>query len=93
MGLPFYSWKRDRWVIGGVTYFPMRLGYASTVHKTQGLTLDRVQIDIRGGFFSQPNMAYVALSRVRTPEGMRIVGSPDLLAKKIRSDPAVVGWT
>ncbi len=92
VGEPYYAWGLRKWVMGGVKYYPLRLGYAITVHKSQGLTLDRVQIDIRGFFFGQPNMAYVALSRARTPGGLRIVGAPDLLARRINVAPEVLRW-
>jgi AAA domain/Helicase len=89
---PFYDEENKRWVIGSIEYFPLRLGYASTVHKTQGLSLDRVQIDCRDGFFGKPSMAYVALSRARSVEGIRIVGTPDLLARRIKFNPEVREW-
>ena len=81
-----------RWVYGGITYLPVRLAYAATVHKTQGLTLDNVQIDIRGHFFGSPNMAYVGLSRVKSPKGLRIVGTPELLARRINIAQEVLPW-
>lgn len=86
------SRQKNMWHVGGVRYFPMRLGYASTVHKTQGLSLDRVQVDCRGGFFGSPAMAYVAVSRCRTPEGLRIVGSPETFAKRVKVAPEVIQW-
>lgn len=94
MPVPFgrVSRQKNLWHVGGVEYFPIRLGYASTVHKTQGLSLDRVQVDCRGGFFGAPAMAYVAVSRCRTPEGLRIVGSPETFAKRVKVAPEVVQW-
>jgi hypothetical protein len=91
-GRPFYSWREGKWVLGETTYFPLRLGYATTVHKSQGLTLDQVQIDCRDDFFGEPNMAYVALSRCRRPDGLRVVGTPELLARRIRVAPEVMRW-
>lgn len=92
-GTPFhFDEEAKRYVIGTVDWFPMRLGYCSTVHKSQGLSLDRVQIDARDGFFGAPSMAYVALSRARTVNGMRIVGGPDLLARRIKLNPEVRSW-
>ncbi len=91
-GEPFYDEEHRKWIYGGVTYFPLRLGYATTVHKSQGLTLDRVQIDCRDGFFGAPNMAYVAISRARSVEGLRVVGQPETLARRIKIDPAVRSW-
>jgi ATP-dependent DNA helicase PIF1 len=67
------GYKMNR--VGSLTYMPLRLAWASTVHKSQGLTLDHVQVDLRAGFFRQPGMLYTALSRARTAEGLRIVGT------------------
>jgi ATP-dependent exoDNAse (exonuclease V) alpha subunit len=69
-------------VVGSVEYLPLRLAYASTIHKSQGLTLDNVQIDFRDRFFGNPGMMYVALSRCRTPEGLRLVGSEEMMIKR-----------
>ena len=81
-----------RWVYGSITYYPIRLAYASTVHKTQSLTLDRVQLDVRHGFFGSKNMVYVAVSRCRTPEGLRVVGTPEIFAKRVRVAEEVLPW-
>lgn len=61
-------------------------------HNSQGLSLDRVQIDTRANFFSAPSMGYVSLSRARTPEGLIIVGRPQDMAKKIRTSDEVKKW-
>lgn len=94
--IPFgkVSFDEDKgvWHVGGVVYYPLRLAWASTVHKTQGLTLDNVQVDVRNQFMAQPAMCYVALSRGRTPEGMRIVGSPEKLISHCNVHPEVVPW-
>lgn len=86
---PYWDEEKERWIIGSITYYPLRLAYCTTVHKSQGLTLDRVQIDIQAPFFGAPGMAYVALSRVRSKEGLRIVGNPMLLANRIKLNPEV----
>ncbi len=84
--------KRIAWIIGGIRYMPIRLAYATTIHKSQGLTLDNAQLDIRDQFFGSPNFAYVALSRTRTPAGLRIVGTPACLDQRICIHPEVVPW-
>lgn len=91
-GSPWFDEQAEKYCIGAVRYLPLRLAWASTVHKSQGLTLDRVQLDLRNHFFSQPAMAYVAVSRCRTPEGLRIVGDEKLLASRCRIDPRVGKW-
>lgn len=82
-----------KWEIAGaITYMPLRIAYASTVHKSQGLSLDKVQVNIRDGFFKTPGMIYVALSRARTAEGLRLVGSPAALIERCTSDPRLARW-
>lgn len=72
---PYYDFLEEKWVMGELVYCPIRLAYATTTHKSQGLTLDAVQIVLDHKFFGSPNMLYVALSRCRTLEGMKVVGS------------------
>lgn len=94
-GMPYWNPNLGRsglWVVGAVTYFPIKLAYASTVHKTQGLSLDRVQIDLNQNFMSAPGMCYVGISRCKSPAGLRIVGSPALLGSRVKTDPLVQRW-
>jgi ATP-dependent exoDNAse (exonuclease V) alpha subunit len=56
-------------ITGSFTQFPFKLGYASTVHKSQGLTLDKVIIRPEG-FDTSHGLGYVALSRLTTLEGL-----------------------
>ena len=82
-----------KWEIAGeITYLPLRVAYASTTHKSQGLSLDRVQINVRDPFFRAPGMVYVALSRARTAAGLRLVGSPNALIERCNTDPRLGEW-
>lgn len=63
--------KVKREVVGTFKQVPLRLAYAVTIHKAQGLTLDRVFIDFDSGMFAH-GQAYVAFSRARSLEGLSI---------------------
>lgn len=52
--------------------FPVTLAWAMTIHKAQGTTLDKMQVDLRKIW--EPGQAYVALSRVRRPQGLFVEG-------------------
>lgn len=82
-----------KWEITGwISYLPLRVAYASTIHKSQGLSLDAVQININDPFFKTSGMAYVALSRARTCVGLRLVGTPKLLIERCTADPRLRPW-
>ena len=63
--------KVKREVVGTFKQMPLRLAYAVTIHKAQGLTLDKVFIDFDSGMFAH-GQAYVAFSRARSLEGLSI---------------------
>jgi ATP-dependent DNA helicase PIF1 len=76
-------------IAGTFKQFPLRLAWALTIHKAQGLTLDKVYIDLGRGTFAH-GQAYVALSRCRTLEGLAL--ARQLRPSDILFDPAVLGY-
>ncbi len=78
------SGELTRETLGSFTQFPLRLAWATTVHKSQGKTFEKVVIDLGRGAFA-PGQAYVALSRCRTLNGITLkkpIRRSDLLMDK-----------
>ena len=76
-------------IIGTFTQYPLRLAWAITIHKSQGLTFEKVIIDAQAAFAH--GQVYVALSRCKTFEG--IVLHTPLRISSVKTDRVVQAYT
>lgn len=76
--------EQDGKTLAQISQLPLRLAWAITVHKSQGMTLDEVEVDLSKSF--APGMGYVALSRVRTLNGLFLRG---INQRALQVDPRV----
>lgn len=83
-----YEWlSGNGTVMASARNFPLTLAWACTIHKAQGATIDNVCVDLRGVW--EHGQAYVALSRVRHVDGLKIMGWDN---NSIHVDSSVVSY-
>lgn len=81
--------KIEEEVISTFQQIPLRLAWAVTIHKSQGQTFDKVNIDLESGAFAH-GQTYVALSRCKTLSGISLVRPVEL--SDIIVDPGVISF-
>jgi hypothetical protein len=72
-------------IVAKVSQIPLKLAWAITIHKSQGMTLDSAQIDLSKTF--EVGQGYVALSRIKNIDGLRLMG---LNEKALSVDPLIL---
>lgn len=72
-------------ILASISQLPLRLAWAITIHKSQGMSLDMAEINLSGAFAY--GMGYVALSRVRSLSGLNLTGINEIA---LQVDPEII---
>lgn len=83
--VPPHFWQSEEYPTIGVGQYPLILAYALTIHKIQGATLNRAEIDLGGSIFEY-GQSYVGLSRVRSLDGLYLTA---FHSHRIKANPLV----